>query len=54
MADFVNVFLSQIVLLAVMAVAAGAAVVLGISMRRRKNRQELTGGTASQEDGENS
>ena len=48
---FLNVFLTYIILLVIMAVAAGAAVALGINRRKKKN-MEMAGkenGQAEQE-----
>lgn len=47
MVSFVNVFLSYFILFAVIAVVAGCAVALGITLRKKKNAKESQAGTAS-------
>ena len=39
MANFINVFLSYFLLLAVIVIVAGAGIALGIFLRNRKNRK---------------
>lgn len=49
MVAFFNSFLSYLLLMAVILVVAGLAVFIGITMRRKKNREELAAQPAGAE-----